>query len=218
MCKYDILEFLRRIKDYTNAPLSRHLLLEILKEYKRPNDKISELIKSGHLVSLRRGLYVPGPKTDLPMPGTFLIANHLRGPSYVSLESALSYWGLIPERTFEVSSVTVKISKKYKTPMGRFDYQQLSTPYYALGIQSVQLSSHQMALIASPEKALCDMIVLTAQINLRSIKQCRAFLLEDLRIEEQVLRTLDLEMITGFLEHAPKKNSLKMLISTLKEI
>jgi hypothetical protein len=102
--------------------------------------------------------------------------------------------------------------------MGRFDYQQLSTPYYALGIQSVQLSSHQMALIASPEKALCDMIVLTAQINLRSIKQSRAFLLEDLRIEEQVLRTLDLEMITGFLEHAPKKNSLKMLISTLKEI
>ena len=77
------MDFARLIKDYTSAPLTRHLLLEILREYKRPNDKISELIKNGELVSLRRGLYVLGPKTDLPMPESFLIANHLRGPSYV---------------------------------------------------------------------------------------------------------------------------------------
>jgi predicted transcriptional regulator of viral defense system len=122
------LDFARRIKDYTNAPLTRRLLLEILREYKRPNDKISELIKIGELVSLRRGLYVPCPTTDLPMPEFFLIANHLRGPSYVSLEAALSYWGFIPERTYEISSVTVKPSKKYKTIIGRFGYQQLPTP------------------------------------------------------------------------------------------
>ncbi len=122
------MDFARRIKDYTNAPLTRHLLFEILREYKRPNDKISELIKNGELVSLRRGLYVPGPTTDLPMPEFFLIANHLRGPSYVSLEAALSYWGFIPERTYEISSVTVKPSKKYKTIIGRFGYQQLPTP------------------------------------------------------------------------------------------
>lgn len=105
------MDFARLIKDYTSAPLTRHLLLEILREYKRPNDKISELIKNGELVSLRRGLYVLGPKTDLPMPESFLIANHLRGPSYVSLETALSYWGFIPERTYEISSITVKPSK-----------------------------------------------------------------------------------------------------------
>ncbi|MEY4604457.1 MAG: hypothetical protein RIT43_1749, partial [Bacteroidota bacterium] len=209
---------LRLIKDYTNAPITRHVLLEILREYKRPNDKISELIKNGELISLRRGLYVPGPATGLPIPKSFLIANHLRGPSYVSLEAALSYWGFIPERTYEISSVTIKPSKKIKTPIGRFGYQQLPTPYYSYGIRSVELTTNQLVLLASPEKAICDKIVLTPMVNLRSIKQTRAFLLDDLRMDEHLLRTLNLEMISTWLEDAPKKSSLKMLISTLKEI
>ncbi len=212
------MDFLRLIKDYTNAPITRHVLLEILREYKRPNDKISELIKNGELISLRRGLYVPGPATGLPIPESFLIANHLRGPSYVSLEAALSYWGFIPERTYEISSVTIKPSKKIKTPIGRFGYQQLPTPYYSYGIRSVELTTNQLVLLASPEKAICDKIVLTPMVNLRSIKQTRAFLLDDLRMDEHLLRTLNLEMISTWLEDAPKKSSLKMLISTLKEI
>jgi hypothetical protein len=216
--KFDNLEFSKRLQQYTDAPISRHLLLEILKEYKRPNDKISEWIKSGELILLKRGMYVPGPTSKLPMPGFFLIANQLRGPSYVSLESALSYWGCIPERTYEVSSVTVKPSKRYKTPIGRFDYQKLPTPYYSYGIRRVQLKANQFALIASPEKALCDKIILTAGINLRSIRQAKDFLLDDLRMEEQVFPTLDREMISSWIEDAPKKNSLQMLVSTLKEI
>ena len=212
------MDFLRLIKDYTNAPITRHVLLEILREYKRPNDKISELIKNGELVSLRRGLYVPGPSTGLPIPESFLIANHLRGPSYVSLEAAFSFWGFIPERTYEISSVTIKPSKKIKTPIGRFGYQQLPTPYYSYGIRSVELTTNQLVLLASPEKAICDKIVLTPMVNLRSVKQTRAFLLDDLRMDEHLLRTLNLEMISTWLEDAPKKSSLKMLISTLKEI
>lgn len=214
----NILDFRRTIKDYTDAPLTRSLLLEILREYKSPNDKISELIKNGELISLRRGIYVPGPKTDLPLPDSFLIANHLRGPSYVSLESALSYYGFIPERTLEISSVTVKPSKKYKTPVGRFGYQKLPTPYYSYGIRMVQLTHKQTALIASPEKAICDKIILTSKINLRSVKQARAFLLEDLRIDENLLRALDVEIIISWLEETPKKSSLKTLILTLKEV
>ena len=214
----NILDFRRTIKDYTDAPLTRSLLLEILREYKSPNDKISELIKNGELISLRRGIYVPGPKTDLPLPDSFLIANHLRGPSYVSLESALSFYGFIPERTYEISSVTVKPSKKYKTPVGRFGYQNLPTPYYSYGIRMVQLTHKQTALIASPEKAICDKIILTSKINLRSVKQARAFLLEDLRIDENLLRALDVEIITSWLEETPKKSSLKTLILTLKEV
>lgn len=212
------MDFSRLIKEYSNAPISRHVLLEVLSEYKRPNDKISELIKNGELVSLRRGLYLPGPETGLPIPASFLIANHLHGPSYVSLEAALSYWGAIPERTYEISSVTIKTTKKIKTSIGRFGYQHLPSPYYSFGIKCVELSKNQLVLLASPEKAICDKIVLTPMINLRSIKQTRAFLLEDLRIDEQLLRTLNLEMMSTWLEDAPKKHSLKMLISTIKEL
>ena len=159
------MDFSRLIKAYIPVPITRHVLLDILREYKRPNDKISELIKTGELISVRRGLYVPGPKTDLPIPGSFLIANHLRGPSYVSLESALSHWGFIPERTLEISSVTLKTTRKFKTPIGRFGFQQLPAPYYSFGIQSVEMRTNERVLLASPEKALCDKIVCTPMIN-----------------------------------------------------
>lgn len=64
----------------------------------RPNDNIYGLIKKGELTKVKRGLYVAGPKIKMARPEPFLIANHLWGRGYASLESALSYWGLIPER------------------------------------------------------------------------------------------------------------------------
>lgn len=215
---FDNINFGKMIEQYGNIPFSRHFILKLLRNYKRPNDKISELLKSGELISLRRGLYIAGSKTNLSLPEPFLIANHLRGPSYVSLESALSYWEFIPERTYEVSSVTLKTSKKYKTSVGRFNYQQLPSPYYSFGIKSVQLNPNQTALIASPEKAVCDKIVLTSGINLRSVKQTQEFLLEDIRMDEEQLKTLDLDVIYSWLENSPKKSSLKMLIKTLQEL
>jgi hypothetical protein len=192
--------------------------MEALSSYGRPNDKISEMLKSGELLALRRGLYVPGPELDLPLPNNFLISNHLRGPSYVSLESALSYWGLIPERVYEISSVTTKTSKTYETAIGRFSYQHLMTPYYSFGIKSVRLTDMQTALVASPEKALCDKIILTSGVLLRSIPQALDFLLEDMRLDEDLLRGFDIATIHSWIEDAPKKNSLQMLVNTLERI
>ncbi|WP_367391481.1 hypothetical protein [Lewinella sp. LCG006] len=212
------MDFRKVIKEYAETPISRHLILDLLSDYQRPNDKISELIKSKALIAIRRGLYVTGPEMDLLTPAPFLIANHLRGPSYVSLESALSYWGMIPERTYEISSVTIKTSKLYKTPVGRFSYQQLKIPYYSYGIKNIAYSPKQTMLIASPEKALCDKIVLTPKIYLRSIKQTQEFLMEDLRIDSEVLSTLDTEIMELWIENAPKKSSLKMLVKTLIEL
>ncbi|PKQ46644.1 type IV toxin-antitoxin system AbiEi family antitoxin domain-containing protein [Confluentibacter flavum] len=212
------MNFRKKIKEYTEAPISRHLILELLNDYQSPNDKISELLKSKELISIRRGLYITGPKMDLTTPEPFLIANHLRGPSYVSLESALSYWAMIPEKAYEISSVTIKTSKLYKTPVGRFSYQQLKIPYYSYGIKNIRYSPKQTMLVASPEKALCDKIVLTPKIYLRSIKQTREFLMEDLRMDSEVLSTLDTEVMELWIKNAPKKSSLKMLIKTLIEL
>ena len=206
----------RKIKTYTHAPISHNVIMEALATYSRPNDKISEMIKSGELVSLRRGLYVPGPGLDLPIPESFVIANHLRGPSYVSLESALSYWNLIPERVYETSSVTTKTTKTYQTSLGRYSFQHLTTPYYSFGIRSVRLTEQQTALIASPEKAVCDKIVLTTGVILRSISQTMDFLMEDLRIDEEQLQTLDVSAIETWVEDAPKRSSLQMLVNTLQ--
>ncbi|HNE50807.1 MAG: hypothetical protein U0T31_05035 [Chitinophagales bacterium] len=212
------MSFSRKVKEYTAAPISHHIVAEMLPEYNRPNDKISELVRAGELLSVRRGLFVPGPESDLPVPNTFLIANHLRGPSYVSLESAMYYWGMIPERVHEISSVTLKTSKKYTTPLGRFRFLHLAAPYYSFGIESVQLAPQQMALIASREKAICDKIILTAGVLLRSIRQTQDFLLDDMRIDETTLRSLHVSTIHSWITDAPKKNSLEMLVKTLEQL
>lgn len=196
-----------------SIPLSRSTLLDYLEEYRRPNDKISDMIQKGELISLRRGLYTFDRNTS-----PYLIANHLRGPSYVTMESALSHWGLIPERVFEVASATIKTSKRYETDLGRFSYFRLSTPYYSFGIRHVNLSMNQSVLMASPEKALCDYIVLTSGINLRSISQTLDFLVQDLRIDEEALHDLDTEMIESWLTDAPKRSSLEMLVKTLHRL
>ena len=163
-------------------------------------------------------MYVPGPELDLPIPDRFLIANHLRGPSYISLESALSYWGLIPERVYEISSVTTKTSKIYQNSLGRFSFQYLGTPYYSFGIRSVRLTEFQTAMIASPEKALCDKIIVTSGVQLRSISQTMDFLLEDLRIDEAQLRQLDASAIETWVIDSPKRNSLQMLVNTIQRL
>ena len=99
------------IQTYAEQPINKQLLLDILKEYKRPHDKIDELVKQQMLVQVKRGLYIAGPKLSIVSPESLLIANHLYGPSYVSLDTALSHWGLIPERVYEISSVTTNNSK-----------------------------------------------------------------------------------------------------------
>jgi hypothetical protein len=92
------------------------------------------------------------------------------------------------------------------------------TPYYSFGIKSVRLTDMQTALIASPEKALCDKIILTSGVLLRSIPQALDFLLEDMRLDEDLLRGFDIATIHSWIEDAPKKNSLQMLVNTLERI
>jgi hypothetical protein len=134
------------------------------------------------------------------------------------METALAYWGLIPERVYELSSVTPLISKTYNTPVGRFSYTHLPLPYYAFGIKQVQLTDKQTALVASPEKALCDKIITTAGLLLRSTRQVAALLTDDLRIEQDMLRSLNNNEIESWIVDAPKKAGITMLIKTLRNL
>lgn len=210
------MDFREAIRDYAEQPITKQLLLDLLKEYKRPYDKITELVKQGVLVLIKRGIYVPGPSLNIIKPEPFLLANHLLGPSYISLESALSHWGFIPERVYEISSVTTQNSKMYKTSVGRFSYMNVPLPYYSFGIQQVELTKKQRVMMATPEKALCDKIITTSGILLRSMKQVMEFLIDDLRIDEQMLRNLNANEISTWIMDAPKKSSLQLLIKTLK--
>lgn len=212
------MKFRDAIENFAEQPFTKQILIEVLKEYKRPYDKIAELVKQGMLILVKRGIYVPGANLKIAEPELFLLANHLLGPSYVSLESALAYWGVIPEKVYEISSVSTQNSKIYNTSIGRFSYTHLPLPYYAFGIQQVVLTSKQVVLMATPEKALCDKIICTAGIQLRSIRQVKEFLIDDLRIDKDVLRNMKFQEIEEWIIDAPKNASLTMLVKTIKEL
>ncbi len=212
------MSFQEAIQSYAEQPINKQLLLDMLKKYKRPHDKIDELVKQQMLLQIKRGLYIAGPRLSIASPEPSLIANHLYGPSYVSLDTALSHWGLIPERVYEISSITTSKSKTYKTDIGRFSYKYMPLPYYSFGIKQVALTKKQTVMMASQEKALCDKIITTSGVLLRSVKQTLELLTEDFRIDKEMLRSLDATAISGWLKDAPKENSLMILVKTLKSL
>jgi len=207
------------LQNYSGQPWTHTLLLSVLKDYQRPDDKIYQLARKGIIQPVRRGLYIPGPALQTSRgPEPFLLANHIFGPSYVSMETALAHHGLIPERVFEIASATIHASRKFVTSAGTFTYTQLPLPYYAFGLRSEKLADGQYAMMATPEKALFDKIITTSGLLFRSKKAAREFLLENLRIDEEDLKRLDVQQMTGWVNESMKSKSLSMMIDAIKEL
>lgn len=203
----------------SNQPLSHQLLVSIFKDYERPNDKIYQLAKLGVIQSIKKGLYVVGPALNIDQkPEPFLLANHILGPSYVSVETVLSFNGLIPERVYEIASMTTQASRKFSTPLGTFTYTRLPLPYYTFGIRSEKLADDQYAMVASPEKALCDKIIITSGLLLRSRKSAKEFLFENMRMDEDGLRHLNVKEMTRWIRGSLKEESLAMVINVIGEL
>jgi predicted transcriptional regulator of viral defense system len=121
--------------------------------------RLADWKKSGKVNPLRRGLFVlPKPKRAIE-PHPFVIANRLVHGSYISLEMALSYFGLIPEYAAVVTCVTTGRPVVRKNEFGRFQYRHIH-PRYFFGIEYRLIMNNQYAFIAYPEKALLDMIYL----------------------------------------------------------
>jgi hypothetical protein len=198
-------------KQFNNIPFGHGALLSLLQSYKRPNDKISQLLAKGEILKIKRGLYVLSREYQTTPVSKSLLANLIYGPSYVSLDFALSYYGLIPEGVFELSSVTPKRAKCYDTPLGRFTYTHSSKPSYGIGIVSEPLPDGSHFLIASPEKALCDKVVFTRNIYVSSVAAMRIFLNDDLRIDLEDLAEFDLSIISQCCDCGYKTRQLNAL-------
>jgi predicted transcriptional regulator of viral defense system len=115
--------------------------------------------KAGRLYQLRRGLYALAPPFQKVKPHPFLIANRLVSGSYVSCQSALAYYGLIPEYTPVTVSVTTGRPGRKETPLGVFEFHHIQTAWLH-GYRLVDLGGEQKAFLAAPEKALLDCISL----------------------------------------------------------
>ena len=122
--------------------------------------QLDRWIKSGRLIQLRRGVYSVAPPYQAEAPHPFLVANHLRKPSYVSLHSALSHYGMIPEFVPVTTSVTTDRPEELQTPLGRFVFRHVKKTAF-FGYIQTEISRGQSVFLASPEKALLDLLYLT---------------------------------------------------------
>jgi predicted transcriptional regulator of viral defense system len=119
--------------------------------------QLSLWTKAGKLYQLRRGVYALAPPYQQSKPHPFVLANHLARGTYVSCQSALAYYGLIPEYVPSVTSVTTSRPRYWETPLGRFEYRHIK-PQLFYGHRSEIVTPGQSAMIAGPEKALLDLV------------------------------------------------------------
>lgn len=204
------------LAQFGNTPIDYATLVSMLRSYRSPKDKIAAMEKQQQLIRIKKGLFVVAPQDGIGAISRELIANHLYGPSYVSLESALSFYNLIPERVYSMRSVSVKRAKKYVTPLGIFNYSKVSTNYFSIGIHQQVTDTRTTFLIASPEKALCDMIVLSSGLRLQSVKAMKIYLEDDLRIDLNEYRSWNTQIISACMEVSKKKRELSQLLKLFK--
>lgn len=159
-----------------------------------PNDvrrQLSRWVGAGKIRQLRRGLYTLAPPYQKMIPHPFLVANFLMPGSYVSTQSALAYYGLIPEYVAQTWSVTTDRTAQWE---GGFHFQHLASHLF-FGYQRVDLTPGQSAHLALPEKALLDLAHLTPNADTSDY-------LRQLRLQN--LERLNLERLHGFARRAGK--------------
>ncbi len=176
-------------------------LLDAVHGYAQPRMKISGMLAKGDIVRVKKGLYILGETLRRRPFCRELLANLIYGPSYVSLEYALHYHGLTPERVETVTSVTCGRSRTFDSPVGTFSYRMIPMEAFRTGMDQVELDDGRSFLIAIPEKALADRIVADRGAGISTQKELHEYLLADLRIDPANLRGLDPARLAEIARH-----------------
>ncbi len=198
-----------------NIPVTASVLETFFPRIKRGNQKIRLLVRDKQIFRLKKGLYVCNPEVTGKILSTELIANHLCAPSYVSMSSALRYYGLIPEAVYTMQSMTLKHARSFDTPLGRFEYRYISKEAFSVGLTSIQKEGFAFVM-ATPEKALCDLIANSAKVNLRYVKDVEIYLEEDIRMEMEDFRQLDPKIFEEYAAIGKKADSIRTLLKLFK--
>jgi predicted transcriptional regulator of viral defense system len=146
--------------------------------------QLSRWTSAGRLYQLRRGLYALAPPYQKVKPHPFVSANRMVHGSYVSCQSALAHYGLIPEYVPLVMSVTTSRPARWNTPLGDFAFRHIKSGLLR-GYRLLDLGGGQQALVATPEKALLDLIYLHPGADSPDyLRELRLQNLEDLDLDE----------------------------------
>jgi hypothetical protein len=201
---------------FAGIPVSGAAIRSCFANLASPEKKVQALERSGELIRLKRNLFIinqelTGKETDVR-----LCANHIYGPSYVSFQWALRYYGMIPEQVFMMTSATTKRTRFFETPIGNFNYVQVPASYFPIGVECREELGISF-LMATREKALCDTILLDDFVPRQSIKSLATYLEDDLRLDMDILTELDTEVIEQCSRIGRKEQTFKNLIKIIKQ-
>ena len=151
--------------------------------------QLSRWVRAGRVLQLRRGLYALAPPWRKRVPHPFLVANRLAPGAYVSGLSALAFAHAIPEHVAEVTSITSGRPHSRNLPLGRFSFRHLKAGL-RFGYRQTELGNSQQAFVATPEKALLDLV------HLQPGGGDRAYL-QELRLNFEALRLEALDALAS---------------------
>jgi hypothetical protein len=184
-------------------------LKEKYKNYSDINGKIKRDIDENTLFPVVRGIYETNRHTS-----GYLLASYIYGPSYLSFEYALSFHSLIPERVVTYTNATFnkRKSKQYKNHFGFFTYRDVPKDAFPYFVKAYEYDTYAY-FIASPEKALCDMLYILPPV--RSVKDFKTLLFEDLRIDINAFNELNFKNIL-FLSKKYISNNINILVKVIE--
>jgi hypothetical protein len=165
------------------------LLIFHLRDVKYPRAKIGRLLKRGEIIRIKKGLYVFGEMWRKESICLEVAANLIYGPSCVSFEYALFRYGMIADRAVAVTSLAIGRAREFETPIGLFRYRSIDKNKFSVGIEYREIPGEGGFFIASREKALAD--VVSRIKKPLSLSDFRFYLLEEMRIDEESLHSLD---------------------------
>ncbi len=177
---------------------------------------VHRAVRHGEVRRLKPGLFCLAGEFRKTDPHPFVLAAMLHSPSHISLESALSYHGLIPEAVFIVTSVTSRRGRLFRTPLGRFSFVRVPAERPKAGVRSVRVDRDGWAFIAEPVRAIADLVYTRKEVKWEL--DGSAFLTESMRIEEEDLYGISLDDVDELLESIRSRRVRKYMAGLRKEI
>lgn len=174
---------------------------------------VKRAIADGEIIHIRRGLYCLAPKYQKKSINLYALAQRVYGPSYISLESALSWHGWIPEAVYTVTSVSFKKAKEFNTPLGVFSYNRIPQKLFYAGVEKLADEAGNIFLMAKPIKALSDYVYVHKKdwMGLKPV-------IESLRVEEEEFASVTTNELNSLIENHVSRRIQKFIKGLKKDL
>ncbi len=197
------------LKKLKSPEVTTSMLMGALSEYKDVRGKINALSKKGLIQPIKQGVYLIHSDFGLRPYSKEILAQLIYGPSYISLQTALSNYGFIPEKVDTTTSISFGRGRSFSTPVGDFEYRQIKKSLYPLGVGLQEVTTGVFCQYALPEKALLDFIYLEeSKSEFKNQKEYFSYILDSYRLN---LKAIEKEVSLKKLKSLSEKYNLERI-------